>query len=187
MSNSFGAVLPVTGLPLGFPGHVSRSGIRVIRARRVLASTANPIQFGAGVVINAANNAYQSIADFIAGGGTFTAALFAGVAVAEVNTTTGYPYTPGSPITGSYLQNEPAEVLEQGTGILVQVNVGTPVSQGPVYVRKLANGSIPAGVVGGFEAAADGTNTVQLTNAVFTGQVDSNGVAEIAILSPLAA
>lgn len=186
MSNSFGAVLPVTGLPLGFPGHVSRSGIRIIRARRVLASTANPISFGQGVVINAASNGYQSIADFINGGGTFTAALFAGVAVAEVNTTTGYPYTPGSPVTGSYLQGEPAEVLEQGTGIIVPVNGSTaPVSQGAVYVRISANGANT--IIGGFEAAADSTHTVQLTNAVFTGASDANGNAEIAILSPLAA
>jgi hypothetical protein len=185
MSNNFGFVLPVTGLPLGNPGHVSRGGLRIIRSRRVLSTAANPISFGQPVVINTANNAYESVADFINGGGTSTAALFAGVAIEEVNTNAGYPYTPGSAVTGSYLQGDPAEVLELGTGILVQVNVGTPASQGTVYVRVSANGGNT--IIGGFEATSDSTHTVALTNAVFTGQVDSNGVAEIAILSPLAA
>jgi hypothetical protein len=49
-----------------------------------------------------------------------------------------------------------AGILERGS-IPVTINNGTPVSQNPVFVRTALNGAIPAGVVGGFEAVADGT------------------------------
>lgn len=190
MPNYFGQYIPVTGLTLGFPGKVSRMGERVITARQVLSTTTNPISFGAGVVIvsDTAGGTYQSIADFIAGSGSFTAAKFAGVAISEVETTLGYPYIPGISVTGNYLPGALAEVLERGS-IVVPVPVATGItSQGPVYVRITLNGEIPAGVVGDFEAAADGGNTVQLTNVVFrTGVLDANGMAEITLLNRVAA
>jgi hypothetical protein len=55
-----------------------------------------------------------------------------------------------------------AGILERGS-IPVTINNGTPVSQNPVFVRTVLNGSIPAGVVGGFEAVADGTIAAVLT------------------------
>lgn len=187
----FGQVVPVTGPLNGFPGKVTRLGERVIAARQVLSTTTNPIPFGTGVVIvpDSTGGTYQSIADFIAGSGTFTAGKFAGVAIAEVETTG--PYTsyqqPSSPLTGSYLQGLMAEVLERGS-IAVQINVGTPQSQGTVYVRTELNGGIPAGIVGDFEAAADGSNTVALVGVVFrTGVLDANNIAEITMLERQAA
>lgn len=168
---SFGVSLPVVALNNGFLGAVSRVGYPVIAARQVLSTTANPINFGAGVVAVAggANGdyAWQSIADFIAGGGTFTAAKFAGVAVREVKTNLAYVALESIPanLIGSYAQGEMAEVLESGS-VCVQINNGTPVSQGPVYVRTVANGTIPAGVVGGFEAVND--NAVNTTAAAAT-------------------
>lgn len=188
----FGQVIPVTGLNLGFPGKISRLGDRVIASRPVLSTTANPIAFGSGCVIiptAGGGDTVQSIADFIAGGGTFTAAKFAGVAISEVLTNPSFTsmLTPYAPTTGSYVQGQMAELLERGS-IAVTINVGTPVSQAPVYVRVALNASIPAGVVGGFEAAADGANTVQLTNVVFrTGLIDSNNIAEITLQSRVAA
>jgi hypothetical protein len=90
-------------------------------------------------------------------------------------------------LVGLYAQNELAEVLERGS-ITIKINNGTPVSQNPVFLRILANAGIPAGVVGGLEAVADGTNTVQLTNVVFrTGVLDANGVAEVTLVSRVAA
>lgn len=47
-----------------------------------------------------------------------------------------------------------------------------------MYVRVTASGNY---VVGGFEAEADGTNTVALSNAQWNGPADSNGVAELRI------
>ena len=195
----FGQIIPVSGLNLGFAGKVSRLGERVVTSRQVLSTTPNAIAFGAPVVIipngSGGGDTVVSVADYVlsAGsggqGGTFTAAKLAGVAIAEVLTQTNYtaslsPYTAQS---GSYIQGNMCELLERGS-ITVPINVGTPASQGTVYVRVAANASIPAGVVGGFEAAADGSNTVALTNVVFrTGVLDSNNVAEITLLSRVAA
>jgi hypothetical protein len=190
-SASFGTVIPVTALNLGFLGNVSRIGERVIAARQVLPTALSPISFGDGVVIvsNAVGGYYQQIGDFIAGGGTFTAAKFAGVAVRNVKTM--LIYTALSPIQtpqiGQYAASQMAEALERGS-VTVKINNGSPTSQGPVFVRTVVNGTIPAGVVGGFEAIADGTNTVQLTGVVFrTGVIDANGIAEITLLSRVAA
>lgn len=61
--------------------------------------------------------------------------------------------------------------------IAVQNNAGTPAKEGAVYVR-IANPS-GAKVVGGIEAVADGVDTIQVANCVFTGAADATGVAEI--------
>lgn len=189
--SSFGTVIPVTALNLGFLGNPSRMGERVIAARQVLTTTPNPINFGDPVIIvpDSTGGTYQSVKDLIAGAGTFTAAKFAGVAVRNVKTMLIYQQwgNVGSPQIGQYAPGAIAEVLERGS-VTVKINNGTPVSQNPVFVRTVLNGAIPAGVVGGFEAVADGTNTIQLVNVVFrTGVLDANGVSEITIMQRVAA
>jgi hypothetical protein len=173
-------------LNLGYPGTVSRSADCVIAARQIKATDPNGPKFGDPLVLNAdsVGGTLSSLADFLTDGGTFTAAHFAGVAVREVKVVNTYFPVPAS---AGYLPGDIADAIERGS-VSVKVNVGTPVSQGTVYVRILANAGIPAGVVGGFEAAADGTNTVALTNVVFrTGNMDANGVAEITLTSRVAA
>lgn len=189
----FGKVLPVIGLNNGFPGQVSRTGERVIAARQVLSTTPSAVNFGDTMVLvpDAAGGTYQTVADFIAGSGTMTAALFAGIAVREVKTAVTYPYTPGQPSVSKYLPGEIAEVLERGS-IVVPITVGasSAVAGGPVYLRIALNGSIPAGVVGDLEGAADGSNTISLASVgvVFrTGVVDANGNAEITLKNRVAA
>lgn len=188
----FGVTIPVTTLNNGFLGAATRMGKKTVRSSPVLLTTPNPISFGQGVTIiptAGGGDSVQSIADFIAGGGTFTAAKFAGTAYREVKTNLSFSSLTslGTPQIGSYMAGEMCDFMEEGS-TAVQLNVGTPASQGPVFVRILANGAIPAGVVGGFEAAADSTNTVQLTGVVFrTGVVDANGVVEITMLNRVAA
>ena len=64
----------------------------------------------------------------------------------------------------------------------VKCQRGTPAAGAAVYVRVKANNSYPNAVVGGFEASADSTNTIQVTNIEWTtGSVDANGVAEVTI------
>lgn len=187
---NFGQNVPVTGPLTGFPGKISRLGERVVASRQVLSTTTNPILFGAPVVLvpDSLGGTYQSVADFIAGGGTFTAALFAGIAVADVDTALSYPVTPGALIIGGYQPGLMADVLERGSATVTLNVPGTPVAGGPVYVRKVVNGSIPAGLVGDLEGAADGSNTVLLTGVVFrTGVVDANNSAEITLLNRVAA
>ena len=56
---------------------------------------------------------------------------------------------------------------------------GTPAADAPVYVRVVAASTF---VVGGFEAVADGTNSVEIPNARWAGPADANNVAELRIL-----
>jgi hypothetical protein len=188
MSNPFGQVVPVTGLLVGFPGKITRSGDKVVATRQVLPSTPNAIQFGQAVVIvsDANGGTYQSVADFIAGGGTMTAALFAGIAVAEVTTTGIYPVVPGTDQVGAYAPSLYADVMERGS-LAVAINNGTPASQATVYLRIAANEAVPTGVIGGLEAGST-TGTIALTGVIFrTGSIDSNTVSEITLLNRVAA
>lgn len=155
----------------GFPGTYARTPDDIAMSRKVAAYSA-VIPFGAAVVLNS-DNTYS-----LAGTG-FTAAKFAGVALRIVKQAISYDdqnetvYNPGEAMTA----------LERGQ-VTVKCNVGTPTAGGNVYVRIAANSTIAGGVVGGFEAAADGANTVLLTNAKWaTGLMDTNKVCELAILT----
>jgi len=191
MGTNFGSTIPVIGLNIGFVGQISRTGGNpVIAARQANVSNLINISFGDPVVLiaDSTGGTLRNVADFIGQGGTFTADKFAGIAVREVKTQLGYPYSVNSaPPIGYYAAGDMCEALEEGS-ITVQVNVGTPTSGSPVYVRVALNGGIPAGLVGDLEAAADGANTVVLTNVVFrTGVLDANNVAEITLLTRQAA
>ena len=66
-------------------------------------------------------------------------------------------------------------------GVQVQ-NTTVPVRGGQVYVRITLPSSNPQGlVIGGFEAAADSTNTIAVPGWTFQGSTDSNGITEIYI------
>ena len=111
-------------------------------------------------------------------GSTTTAANFAGVAAREVKSATDY----WDLNTGVYRPGEAVPVFKRGR-VNVICQKGTPATNGKVYIRTKANASYPAATVGGFEAAADSTNTVELTNARWRGAADANGVAELSILT----
>lgn len=157
-------------LNLGYPGNVSRSADAIIDNRIVKATDTTNIFFGDPVVLNP-DNTYSKF------GATGTAATFAGIAVREVKQTLEYITS-----QGFYAPGQPCDVLTRGP-IVVVCNVGTPTAGGAVYIRIAANATIPAGVIGGFEAAADGTNTVQVPGAKWTtGKLDANRVAEVTLI-----
>jgi hypothetical protein len=165
-------------LNLGYAGSFSRSVDNITTPRIVKSVVTNGVEtepsilFGEPVVLNT-DNTYSRF------GATGTAATFAGIAVREVKQASDY-YT----AAGSYHPNEVCDVLERGS-ITVKCNAGTPTAGGKVYVRIAANSTAaPNGVVGQFEAAADSTNTVEITNARWkTGKIDANGIAELTILN----
>lgn len=99
---------------------------------------------------------------------------FIGVAGKEVKTATQY----NGQSVGTYTPGEAVSVFQRGN-INVKCQKGAPVIDGTVYIRVTASGDY---VVGGFEAEADGTNTVALSNAQWGGPADSNGVAELRIV-----
>ena len=98
---------------------------------------------------------------------------FIGVAGWEVKSPAGF----FNQNVGQYAPEEPVSVFQRGC-INVKCQKGAPSIDGTVYVRVTASGSY---VVGGFEAEADGANTVALVNAQWNGPADNNGVAELRI------
>lgn len=152
----------------GYAGSFSRQPDTIIDTH----PAGGDIAFGAAVV-------YDNGAVTVPGESA-TAADFVGVAVREVKSATNYL----NQNEGSYVQYDAVPVLKRGCVNVICQN-GTPALDGTVYVRVKANASLPNAVVGGFEAAADGSNSVALTNAKWKGEKDGNGVAEIRILTTL--
>lgn len=154
----------------GYPGSISRLGDEVTRTHPKAAASAD-IYFGDPVTINTDGTVTKL-------GAGATSAAFAGIAIRRIKGATQYL----SQNRAYYTDQEPVDVIERGA-VAVNVYVGTPTIGGAVYLRITANESIPAGVVGGFEAAADSTNTVQITNVKWGTLKDANGVAELVILT----
>lgn len=155
-------------MPNGFPGNYSRQPDMIVDSHP-LGGSSN-VAFGTPLVYSAGK--------VVAFGAADTATTFVGIAAREIKSALSYL----DQNSGEFTPGEAVPVFKRGC-INVQCNVGTPALSGDVYVRIAVNASIPTGVVGGFEAAADGTNTVKLTNCRWHGAADANGVAEIRILS----
>ncbi|SFE43656.1 hypothetical protein SAMN04487969_102508 [Paenibacillus algorifonticola] len=159
-------------LNLGYAGGVSRGDDTII-TNRVLKAGSNNVAFGDAVILQA-DNTWGSIT------GASTAAEFAGVAVREVKQSVNYL---AQATSAGYVGNDPTDVIERGS-VTVFCNNGTPTAGGAVFLRILANVAIPNGKVGQFEAVADGTNTIEITNAKWkTGKLDANKIAELTILT----
>ncbi len=167
-----------TSMNLGYPGTYSRNSNPQIAARQVKITDAAGPAFGNPVVLNS-DNTVSDVATFIAAGGTFTLAILAGIAARIVKTVLTYPPTNAA---GGYVPGDMCDTIRHGA-VTVKCNVGTPTAGGAVFIRKALNGAIPLGIVGGYEAAADGSNTVAITNMEWTtGQMDANNTAEVSIL-----
>ena len=141
----------------GFAGSFSRQPDTIIDTHPLGGSAA--LAFGSAVVLGTGDAV-------VAVGGSSVAADFVGVALRETKSATNYL----SQNVGAYNPGDAVPVIKRGC-----VNV---------FVQK-GNASYPNAAVGGFEAAADSTNTIKLTNVKFKGAADANGIAEIRILEPL--
>ena len=158
-------------LNYGYPGTYARTPDDIV-ASRLQNPESNAVPFGAAVAIKA-DNSYGEVAE------TTTAGEVAGIALRIVKQAISYDdqnetkYNPG----------EYMSVLERGAAV-VTCNVGTPKANGKVYVRVKKNDSVVNGVVGGFEAQADSTNTIEIPNMRWTnGTMDANRVCEVTILT----
>ena len=150
----------------GFAGSYSRQPDQIIDTRF---AGSGGVAFGQAVKYSSG-----AVVGFGAGD---AATAFVGVATREVKTTDANG-------TAGYAESEPVPVMKRGR-VNVKCNVGTPALNGDVYVRITANVLIPDGVVGGFEASSDSTNSVKLTNAKWAGAADSNGIAELEIMNAI--
>lgn len=159
-------------MPNGYAGSYARQPDMVVDSQ-ALTGEAN-VTFGLGVTNDTANAAQVTLP-----GDSTTAAQFLGVAVREVKSATDYL----NQNSGQYVPGDAVPVMKRGC-VNVLCQNGTPAPGGAVYWRvKLNAGSYPNAVVGGFEAAADSTNSVQLTNCQWKGTADANGIAEMRIMT----
>ena len=157
-------------LTAGFAGSYARQPDMIVNTRPAGGSAVIP--FGAPLK-------YDGTA-VVQMGASATAAEFVGVAGRELKSSLTYlEQTPGE-----YAPGDPVSVFQRGS-IQVFCQRGTPAMGGAVYVRIAENGSYESAVVGGFEAEADSSNTVQLTNCQWGGPPDANGIAELVILTRL--
>lgn len=158
----------------GFAGEINRT--HPFSAVPSLQDATNPVtRYGNAVVYNSAGNSARNP---IAGDTGIT--KIAGMAVrpypTQQHSASGFgaqaTFGVAAPPTTGII-----DVLEMGFG-LVPI-VGTPTKNGAVFVWVAANSGNH--VQGGFETAASAGNTAAITNAVFTGGVDSTGVGEIKV------
>lgn len=155
----------------GFPGTYARTPDDVVTSRQ-LAENSKAVAFGQALMVKE-DNTYTAVDE------TFTADKFGGVALRVVKQAVSYDDQNET----AYEEGDLVSSLNRGA-VTVTCNNGKPKAGGKVYVRIKANDGIIHGVVGGFEAEADSTNTVELTNVQWTnGYTDANGNAEITILT----
>lgn len=151
----------------GYAGTYSRTADCIIQNRIAKAE----IEFGQAVILNS-DNTWSPV-----GTGT-TAAQVAGIAVREV--VQANTFNPQS--NPDYLANDPCDVMVRGNCV-VRCNRGTPTAGSAVYVRITDNSTTyPGTFVGGFEAEADASNTIQVPNIEWTtGVMDENNIAEVTV------
>lgn len=154
----------------GFAGSYGRQPDMIINTRANVG--ADNIVFGSPVMKGTKNTVVgvKNVTD------AFTAADFVGVASREIKSALNYTNQNAG---GAYVVDEPVPVFERGS-INVICKVGTPVLGGKVYVRIVA---ATGKAIGDFEASADSTNSIELTNAQWGGSPDANGVAELVLLT----
>lgn len=154
-------------LDFGFPGSFSRNADCITINRRGVGE----INFGAPVVMKGDNTVSAFGADN-------AATDFIGIAIREVKQQTNYLSN-----DVKYTDGDPTDVLTRGSAV-VHITSGKPKANDPVHIRIAENAALPQSAIGDFVAEADGDMTVKLDNVVFTtGKVDTNGVAEVTILT----
>lgn len=155
-----------TSMNMGWAGTQSRQADAIIQ-NRIADGT---IKFGQAVKLTSSNK-WKVVAT------GDQATDVAGIAVREV--VQANTFDPQS--NPDYVSGYPCDVMTRGN-MIVKCQRGTPAAGAAVYVRITANDSYEDCVVGGFEASADSTNTVQVSNIEWTtGEIDSNKMAEVTI------
>lgn len=160
MSNAF-----IYRMPAGIPGNISRQP-EAATVETQLNDAGNPVTaFGLPAVMDSTAFALRPF------GSSDTAASIYGFVVRPFPTQGSSSNVQNSFGQGTPAVPGPIDVLKRGY-INVQLNGTTQSTKnGTVYVRISANGANT--IVGGVEAAADGSHTVALTNAYFTGPADA--------------
>ena len=154
-------------MPHGYAGSYARQPDMIVNTR----PAGEAVLFGQALVYNANGQVVLPAAGA-------KAADFVGVTASEVKSALNYL----TQSAGSYAADEPVSVFQRGA-INVKCQNGTAALGGAVYLRLVLNEALPQAVVGGFEAAADSTesNSILLPNCEWAGPADANGIAEMRI------
>lgn len=151
---------------VGYPGTQSRTADAIIQSR----VASNAIKFGQAVTLTN-DNKWALVSS-----GT-TAEDVAGIAVREV--VQANTFNPQS--NPDYFAGSLTDVMVRGN-CTVRCQRGTPTSGAAVFIRIALNATYADALVGGVEALADGSNTIEVPNIEWTtGVLDSNKNAEITI------
>lgn len=158
----------------GFPGDINRT--HPFSVEPGLMDSADPIRlYGDPVLIDVSANAFRG---FAVGDTAITAIDGVLVRPYPVQQTTGGM----SAAIGAAVPPVAPAVIDVMTDgyIMVRCNnfgVAAPVKGGTVFVRTAAtSGNL---VQGGFHAADDGANAIEITNAEWNGPPDAQGIAEL--------
>jgi hypothetical protein len=159
----------VSRMPAGFPGTISRSAAQSTVETVVItpAGQANaPITYGVGTVTDAVTGQMRLP---IAGDAAITGVLVRPFPTGGSQDPLGVSSVPAK---------GPVDRLKRGYVTVLLSGPTQPVKDGPVWCR--IQNPAAGKFVGGFEAAADGANTVVVPGAYFTGPPDATGNVEIA-------
>ena len=180
MPSSFGQVIPVTGLTLGFAGTVSRLGERVITARQVLPSTPSNIAFGAPAVIvsDSLGGTFQSVVDFLtAPAVTVQAATVNAVATITVASAAGI--VEGMVASGSGIGSN--AVVTAIAGLVVTLSAAsTSTSSGTVAVTF----AIPSGNAKSLRGAFAGIAVREVKTMLTYPSGTTPGVQQVGYYAP---
>ncbi|MGN5479513.1 structural cement protein Gp24 [Cupriavidus basilensis] len=153
-------------MPAGFAGDVQRADQATIEPQ-IIDPTNPPTLFGLPVKI--VNGKVQPV-----GAGDTAAAVYGfNVRAYPIQGNGTDPLGTATPPTSGI-----TDVMKRGYIMAILGGTTDASKNGAVYVRVAA----PAAgkPIGGVEAAADGANTIALTNAYFTGPKDAYGTVELA-------
>lgn len=159
----------------GFPGDVNRSHPASIVPG--LNDPTNPATvFGQPLIINGADNSWRSVLASDQGTATDIDGVLVRPYPVQQDTSSGHSGAQAFGVGGPGF-GQPLDILDSGY-IMVQVN-GTTQKGGKVYIWAAASSG--SHVLGGFEAAATGGSTFEITSdkTYYNGPPDANGVVEL--------
>jgi hypothetical protein len=166
----------ITRMPAGIAGSYNRVGAGMTIEAGLLLSTALPIAFGVAVGIDATTGKYRGITT------GDTAATVVGVLVRPYPTVNYGSLVAGADPLGAVAPSAIGvqNIMRRGYCMVTRGGTTDAAKGGLIYVRI----ATPAAgkPIGGFEAAADGANTVTLPGTWYwMGPSDSLGNSEIAV------
>lgn len=154
-------------MPAGFAGDLQRAEVATIETQ-LIDSAAPPTVFGVPVkMVSGKIQPINTAADVAASVYGFNIRAYPMQTNGADALGTATPPTSG-----------PTDILKRG---YINVSLGgtaDAAKNGTVYVRVAA--AAAGKPLGGVEAAADGTNTIAMTNAYFNGPKDAYGIVEVA-------